>query len=77
MASMMDYTPMTSDVNQELNVTSSNASIISVSKITGTRIELYANKAGTSTITIKTKIQSQKCIHLQGHSIRSTKDHKF
>lgn len=59
MASMMDYTPMTSDVNQELNVTSSNASIISVSKITGTRIELYANKAGTSTITIKPKYNPQ------------------
>lgn len=59
MASMMHYTPMEAGVNQELNITSSNQDVISVLKITETRIELYANKAGTSTVTIKPKYNPQ------------------
>ena len=55
MTSWIKYTPQDSDVNKELEVTSTNEDVISIEKDSGIDINLVANKAGTSIITIKPK----------------------
>lgn len=59
MTSMIEYTPTDSNINTELDIISSNEDVISVLKVNGTRIQLIASKAGTSTITIKPKYNPQ------------------
>lgn len=53
MTSLIKYTPTSSDANTELEVTSTDESVISAEKTNGINIKLIAKKAGTSTITIK------------------------
>ena len=55
MTSLIKYTPTSSDANTELEVTSTDESVISAEKTNGINIKLIAKKAGTSTITIKPK----------------------
>ena len=55
MTSLINYTPTSSDANTELEVTSTDESVISAEKTNGINIKLIAKKAGTSTITIKPK----------------------
>ena len=55
MTSWIKYTPQDSDANKELEVTSTNEDVISIEKDSGIDINLVANKAGTSIITIKPK----------------------
>ena len=55
MTSSIKYTPTSSDANTELEVTSTDESVISAEKTNGINIKLIAKKAGTSTITIKPK----------------------
>ena len=55
MTSWIKYTPQDSDANKELEVTSTNEDVISIEEDSGIDINLVANKAGTSIITIKPK----------------------
>lgn len=55
MTSLIRYTPASSDANTELEVTSTDESVISVEKASGINLRLLAKKAGTSTVTIKPK----------------------
>ena len=55
MTSWIKYTPQDYDANKELEVTSTNEDVISIEKDSGIDINLVANKAGTSIITIKPK----------------------
>ena len=55
MTSSIKYTPTSSDANTELEVTSTDESVIYVEKASGINVKLIAKKAGTSTVTIKPK----------------------
>ena len=55
MTSSIKYTPTSSDANTELEVTSTDESVISAEKASGINVKLIAKKAGTSTVTIKPK----------------------
>lgn len=55
MTSSIKYTPTSSDANTELEVTSTDESVIYVEKASGINVKLIAKKAGISTVTIKPK----------------------
>lgn len=59
MTSLIKYVTTSSDAsaetNTELEVTSTDKSVISVEKAKGINIKLVANKAGTSTVTVRPK----------------------
>lgn len=53
MLSWIEYEPDDTEANTELDITSSNEDVISIQKANGIDVRLIANKAGTSTITIR------------------------
>lgn len=55
MFSWIKYTPNDVNANTELEITSSDEDIVSIEKYEGLDVKLVANKAGTSTITVKPK----------------------
>lgn len=62
MTSWIQYTPISLDANTDIEVTSTDESVISIEKALGVNINLIAKKVGTSTVTIKPKYNQTSAI---------------